>query len=372
MKSRYEILMVMLVTGIPQLLWYQAQAQQAEVDAGVDYAKGLVDSVKNITSATSVNTIPGYGGTNIPETSYYSNQDLGNMQTDAVIGVTTGIANEASQYAYDQATQPKLQFAPTDPIFVNSTSISTGAMANPDVLTVPTGSCAVADVTGTETRTETCTAWMTPITQTCNNTLNVDVTWEDISSCPIATSFSQVQTVINYRDRDDYVYARAYCSPTGDDTTVRVQIDASDGDPGDCTGWTDVTVSTDQASTIFTGKILRPRFSSFCTYVPVFISGACVDNNCDYTLSYYQLNTWRWSDGDQECTGTSVDLASMGLDGSLFANSYTQFRWNGTGNFCVYKSASLNLTFEQPHITRTPTVTETWNDGCGHLEAQVQ
>lgn len=377
MKSRHHILILASIMGLAEFAWYNAQAdQQTSTDAGVDFAKSLLGDVQNLSTSTNVNTVPSYGGTNLPETQYYNNQDLNGMQTDAVVDLQSGAASEVSQYAYQKSMQPKLQFAPNDPILQNAGTISTGAVTTPDVLTVQTGNCGVADVSTTETRTETCTAWLQPSTQTCNKTLNVDVTWESVSSCPISTTFSQNQTLHNAQGTNDYVYARAYCNPGSGDGFVDLQVDASDGDPNDCTDWTGITVSTNQPTPVYSGALLKPAFdSSGCETVPTFIQGGCDANNqCNYTVTYHELRNWSaQGDGDPDvCYGTAMDLAALGYPGP--GSTFHYFLGNDPqeGYYCVARSSSVNLTFEKPHITQTPTVTDTWNDGCGFLEAQVK
>jgi hypothetical protein len=373
MKTIHEVLLVSLMLGSAEFFWYtSSHADQAGIDDGVSYAKDLLGNVQAIGGNIDVTATPGYGGINMQQTDYYNNQDLNGLQTDAIVDINAGAANEASLYAYEKSQQPKLQFGPNDPVLLNSGTISTDAMLNPDVLTVKTGDCNVIDVADTETRIETCTAWMSPTTHVCNRTLNVDVTWEDISSCPLGIGFSQVQKLHNARNRDDFVYARVFCNPGSGDNQVDLQLDASDDDANDCTGWTDITVSTSQNTETYSGALLRPKFrTSACRQVPTFIQGACTGTDCNYTITYRELSTWFSSDGDTTCSGTPMDLESLGFTGAVGyqnGNLYDSFR----GYYCVYKSSSINLSFEKPNITRTPTVTKTWNDGCGFYEAQVQ
>jgi len=375
MKTIHEVLLVSIMLGSAEFFWYtSSHADQAGVDDGVSYAKNLLDNVQVISGNIDVNTIPGYGGINLPQADYFNDQDLPGMQTDAIVDINAGVANEASLYAYEKSQQPKLQFGPNNSVLLNSGTISTDALLNPDVLTVKTGNCNVTDVAGTETRIETCTAWMSSTTHVCNNTLNVDVTWEDISSCPLGIGFSQVQKLHNARNRDDFVYARAFCNPGSGDDQVDLQVNASDGDPNDCTGWTDITVSTHQISKIYTGATLKPRFTSSCKYVPTFIEGGCTVNDCNYTITYHEMGSWTVSDhNDPECNGAATNLAALGYTGSVGLNDSLQaIGKSDFGLYCVYKSSSISLLFEKPSITRTPTVTETWNDGCGFYEAQVQ
>jgi hypothetical protein len=379
MKTIHEVLLVSLLLGSAEFFWYaSSHADQAGVDDGVSYAKDLLGNVQAIGGNIDVNATPGYGGINMQQADYYNNQDLNGLQTDAIVDINAGAANEASLYAYEKAQQPKLQFGPNDPILLNSGTISTDAMLNPDVLTVKTGDCNVVDVAGTETRIETCTAWMSPTTHVCNRTLNVDVTWEDISSCPIGIGFSQVQELHNTRNRDDFVYARAYCNPGVEDNSVILQLFASDGGSTDCTGWTDITVSTSQNNVTYSGALLRPKFrTTACRYVPTFIQGACVSTDCNYTITYRELNPWADIDGDDFCEGNPVDLIRLGMPEAAVPQIYRHVWQNNSsdpnnGKYCVYKTSSVNVIFEKPSITRTPTVTETWNDGCGFYEAQVQ
>ena len=104
------------------------------------------------------------------------------------------------------------------------------------------------------------------------------------------------------------------------------------------------------------------------------MQGSCTDNDCNYTVSYYELRNWEVIDhNDPECAGTAIDLASFGYNGEFGLNDSLQALGKPDyGLYCAYKSSSVNLSFEKPNINRTPTVTETWNDGCGFYEAQVQ
>jgi len=348
--------------------------QQSGKDDGVSHAQSLMDGVKSLSTDTDVNTIPGYSGTDLPQTEYYENQDIGGLESDAVIGVTTGIANEASQFAYDQATKPKLIFPDNDPILVNANTIGGEAVLNPDLLTIKSGNCATTTGTYTSPELEHCTAWYSPTNHTCSNIRNVDVQWDEDSNCPIGIGFSQRRSLINSGGRDDYVYARAFCNPGLPDNKVSIQVDASDGDSRDCTGWSTLTLSTNEPSLRYSGQILRPRFKDFCTYVPVFIQGACTSGNCSYTATFHEIVRWRWQrdfSTDQfswQCLyGTSMPLASLGLNrGALPTGT-----WEQSGNYCARHSASVSINFIKPEITRTPIVTDTWNNACAGYEAQV-
>lgn len=368
MKSRYEVLLVVLTLAAAELVWYESHADQAAVDAGVDFAKSLVNGVQNLTTTTNLNTVPGYRGTALPQVNYYHNQDVNSLQTDAVVNLNTGNAPVATQYAYDAATRPKLQFSASDPILSNSSVISSNTLLNPDVLTVKTGHCAIADVAGVERRVETCTAWMQPTYHDCNKNLDVRVTWNDVTNCTVGGSFAEGRALINSAGVDDYVYARAYCNP-GTVDAVSLQVDASDGDPGDCTSWTDIIVSDQQTHPIYVAT-LRPRFTRSCTQVPVFVVGGCTGNNCIYNASFKLLNTWNVSDGSYSCQGTPENLVALGYTGALPTNQDIFDPYYGY--YCVFNTATVQIAFERPTITRTPTVNTSWVDGCAHLEAQVR
>jgi len=346
--------------------------QQTSKDDGVSHAKSLIDSVKALSKNADVDTIPGYSGTDLPQIEYYENQDLGGLESDAVVEVTTGSANEAAQFAYDQATKPKLIFPDTDPILVNAATIGGDAVLNPDLLTIKSGNCASTSGTYTSPELEYCTAWYSPTNHTCNNTLNVDVQWDEESNCPIGIGFSERRALINSRGRDDYVYARAFCNPGLPDDKVSIQVDASDGDSGDCTGWTNVIMSTNEPTLRYSGKVLRPRFTDRCTYVPVFIKGSCADNgDCAYTATYHEVRPWNVTFGDGEksygCFGSKVNLDLYGFNKDMLPANRT---WKNGSLYCSYKSASVSIEFEKPEIIRTPIVTDTWSNGCAGYEAQ--
>ncbi len=379
MNSHIKALLIFGVLSIGEFVGINACAdQQTAVDSAVNFAKTLTGGVQTLSTTTDATTVPGYGGdTNLPQTNYYKNNDLNGLQTDAMVGINSGTANDASQYAYQKSLQPKLQFGANDPILSNSNTISTNATLNPDVLTVQTGSCAVANVNTAIKQLETCTSWLQPTQQTCNKTLNVDVKWDSISSCPIATTFSQVQALHNASGKSDYVYARAYCNPGAGTSLVSLQLKASDGDPQDCTDWVGIDVSTNQTTQIYSGALLRPQFYSqnTCINVPAFIQGGCDANNqCNYTVTYHELMDWVELDqgGQPVCNGTEMDLAAQGYPGPGSVYSYWLSSDPKNGLYCVRQSSSVNITFERPHITKQPTITDTWNDGCGLLEAQVQ
>jgi hypothetical protein len=379
MKSRYQILLRVSVISAIEMIWSSSQAAdpQTTVDAGIDFAKSMTNDVIKLGTDGDAKTVPGFGGTNLPQTEYYKNQDLNSLQTDAMVGINTGTANDASQFAYQKSLEPKLLFNQDDPILTNAKEIGTKALENPSVLTVPAGACESVDVATDEIRYETCTSWLQPTQQTCNKTLDVNVTWDSISSCPIATSFNQEQALHNSSGADDYVYARAYCNPGSGDDFVDLQLNASDGDPDDCTGWTGIVVSVDQPNQVYTGALLKPAFdSSGCELVPTFIKGGCVDNQCDYDVTYHELSHWRAQGGGDAaiCYGTPMDLAALGYTGpgGTFSSPFLGNNDPNEGYYCVRLSSSVNITFEKPHITQTPTVTDIWNDGCALLEAQVK
>ncbi len=369
-RSLITIFLALFLLVSSALFWSLSSADQAAVDAGVNFAKGLQNNVQQLSTNTQIESVPGYGGTNLPQTDYYRQQNLSGMQTDAVVDLTTGTANEAAQYGYAKATQPRLQFAEDDPLLLNAEGISAAAIQSPDVLTVPTGNCRTETVHGIETRTEHCTAWVTPTQHVCNNTLQVNVSWDEVSSCPIGTSFNQASTVHNYRGADDITFARAYCNPGSGENFVDLQVDASDGDPADCSSWTGITVSTNITSETSTGAVLRPRFgTSGCTQVFVSAEGACVDSNCHYALNFYEFSHWSYNDNGAECSsGLIMNLSAVGFTGVPSGDP----SW-GVGNLhCVYKKSTVTLDFEKPHITKIPNVSENWVNGCGFLEAQVQ
>jgi len=360
----------------------QAQTPQQQVDAGVQFGLDNISGVKDLSKNTDAAQVPGYAGTDLNQSRFYRSQDLTGMQSEAQIQLNSGSANDASRFVYDQANLPKLPITPTDPLMQDADAIAADALANPGMVTVQTGSCDTATVSQPQTRLETCTAWIQPTTQTCNKTLNVDVTWTEQSSCRLGVGFNERRTLHNRQGADDYVYARAYCNPGSGEGFVDLQVNATDGDPRDCTSWTDITVSTQQTTPVYSGALLRPRFRRTCELVPVVVEGSCdtsTPSQCSYTLTYYELQPWHYDDnfGRDVCgssdSGIKVDLASMGYSGpgSVYNNSL-----NGgdplNGLYCAFIVSKVTLNFEKPNITRTPTVTESWNNGCAFLESQVQ
>ncbi len=373
----------MIITGA-ELIWYTAGADQAaDKDAGVNFSKARVPNVQSLSSTSSATTVPGYTGTNLPETKYYDTQNLSGLKNDAVIDLGSGAASEAGQYAYDKSTVPKMQFNANDPIVTNAGSVGADAVANPEVITVPMGDCAVTNVSSAEKRIEHCTAWMTPTSHSCNKALNVNVTWQENSNCRLGTSFNQVQAVHNYASADDIVYARAYCNPGVGANAVAIQINAHDGS-SQCSGWVDATVPTTLSSETYVGMPTANFHGSSCssksrTNVPVTATGGCVGGKCTYSLNYHELKAWgRNFDRDSGttsyiCNGTLVDLVSLGFPGnSVSKNVRKPPGYSATSSYCVYRKTSLSLSFTKPTLTRTPIVTETWSDGCGYLEAQVR
>jgi len=344
--------------------------QQSTKDEGVNHGKTLIDGVRNLSTNTDPADTPGYQDpATQPEYQYYDSQNVSAMQTDATVELSTGAANDAAQFAWDQTTVPKLQFNPaTDPILTNAETIGIDAINNPDQITTTTGDCAIAQVSNTEPRLEHCTAWMIPTQQTCNKTVNVDVTWDENSSCVFGTGFDQASALHNSRGRDDYVYARAVCNTNLPSDQVSMQVDASDGDPGDCTGWTNVNTSTNVPTITYTGITLKPRFTDYCTTLPVFHSGSCGTNGlCAYEFTYYELGSWRHAPRDDvwSCSGNSIDLEAMGYP------PRTTVGPPNNNTYCVRRTSAVNISFEKPNVTRTPVVTETIDNQCANLEAQL-
>ncbi len=345
--------------------------QQTTKDDGVTQGKALLDGVRNLATTTDPADTPGYQDpTTMPEYQYYDSQNVSAMQTDATVDLSTGAANDAASFAWEQSTVPKLQFNPTtDPILTNAETIGIDAINDPDQITTTTGDCAIAQVSNTEPRVEHCTAWMIPTKHTCDKTVNVNVTWDENSNCLFGTGFNQVSTLHNSRGRDDYVYARAFCNTNLPSDQVSMQVDASDGDPRDCTGWTAVNTSTNVPNTTYTGVTLRPRFTDYCTTLPVFHSGSCdASGQCDYVFSFHELTLWKWvgKESAYVCAGTSIDLTAMGYP------PRTSTGPPNNSNYCVTRSSTVNISFEKPNITRTPVVTETLDNQCANLEVRIR
>ena len=342
--------------------------QQTTRDEGVNHGKALIGGVRNLSTTTDPTTTPGYQNpTTLPAYQYYGSQNVTGMQTDATVNLSTGAANDASSFAWGQSTVPKLLFNPaTDPILTNAETIGLNAINNPGQITTTTGDCAIAQVSNTEPRLEHCTAWMIPTQHNCNKTVNVDVTWDNVSNCPLGTTFNQVQATSGYGGADQ-VYARAVCNPGSGTNAVDLQVHALGGN-GSCTGWTDITVSTSQTGYLYTGATLQPHWGGGCTPVPVFAQGSCSGGNCNYALDYVVVRSWTRTAIDRgiftySCSGVAMDLGALGYFGwSTLARN---------GLHCVFKRTSVPISFAKPTLTRVPTVTETIDNQCANLEAQL-
>ncbi len=358
MRSRYEVVITSAILASAELIWYVAHADQAAVDAGVDYAKSLVTGVQSLTSSTSAASVPGYDNTNLPQ-DYYSNQDLGGMQTDAVVNM--GSASEAAQYGYDASFQPKLQFGGNDPMLLNSTSISTDTMLSPDVLTVETGNCTTDNAINGDTRVEHCTAWRSPTDHSCNNTLTVSVTYDDALNCT-AGEVIDIQSVHLTGYLADYsnlnvfspgenlnvltIQAGLVCDPDKalPALAVRSNADASLGITPTYNEWFFGELSSAQSTTYSSISIFGAPGSS--TYIPVIYNSAtCNINNCS----------------------VSIALLSMVYCGAYCGG------YGGGGFIPLPRPLFTPYTGLKPgYNASTPVITDSWSNGCGYLEAQVQ
>ncbi len=374
--ARRGIALILLGLGVSAF----ADPQSAK-DEGVEYGRNLLGTVQGLPgSANPSMDVPGYGGsTTLPQTQYYTNQDLGALQNDAVTGVLSGSAGDAATLGYELSLQPNIPLSADDPLITGAAQTASDALASPDAFTIKTGSCTVSDQASTETTTEHCTAWLQPTTHTCSRTLNVDVSWTDVSNCPLGQAFNQQQTSFNALDT---AYARPYCNPGSGSNAVELQVYAA-GAAGACTGWTSFTASTSIPTLQYTGVVLKPHWYNHCRPLPVFISGGCNGTQCNYRLEYWLIwfynNTYDENSGDAySCFAgqTKVDLSPYGIsrfdpkfDGLLFGGGL----FNQQGAYaCVQSKGVVNLSFEKPTLNHVSTVTESWSDGCGYLEAQVQ
>lgn len=359
--------------------------QQSNKDSGVDYGRALLDGVRNLATSTDPADTPGYEDpTTMPEYQYYDSQNVSGMQTDATVDLSTGTANDASNFAWGQSTVPKLQFNPaTDPILTNAETISINAINNPGQITTTTGDCAIAQVSNTESRVEHCTAWMIPTQHTCDKTVNVDVTWEDTANCPTNSGYSEVTvqfasyTMSNLNNH--YASARPFCDIDQPDNEIAFQVNATQ--PGysaqDCTKYPSFTTSTNVPTSTYTGIELSPYFPSAGKCInapmPVFHNGSCDTNGqCNYHFTFFQLTAWNpaWfqTGSSSPCYGGApVNLSQFGyvaMPGGLESN--------GEYYYCAaLPPAELDIVFAKAQGTNTPIVTETIDNQCAHLEAQL-
>ena len=338
-------------------------ADQSTVDQGVDYGNTNSANVQSIPSGASATDVPGYSGTSFPETQYYHSGNTSAMQSEALQSITNGTANDASTFAYDQATNPKLQFQDTDPLLQNSDTISTDAITNPSVLTVPTGQCSVGNTTTDQTRIETCTAWMLPTKHACSEPLNVDVLWVETTNCNSGEGYSE--TYANYNHQSDFVRARSYCDFGAPAGSVAIQVRAH-GYNHNSGVWQTAYVSENAVNQYV--ALSRPHWHGAFAYVPSFATGSCNGLDCRYQVTFYILSYWHFSSNGRD------DPPSWKC---AFARPHTLFGQPGLGPerngvYCVAGTRTLSLNFQKPERRRDPVVTEAWGTDCDHLEAQVQ
>ncbi len=335
---------------------------QVDKDAGVDFANSLIGTVQALPGTSDpVSQVPGYGGSmTLPQADYYTNQDLGNLQNDAVTGVLTGSAGEAATWGYELSQQPNIPFTATDPLISGATQTATDALVSPEALTVKTGDCVTSDVITSDTTIEHCTAWYQPVQHTCSNTLDVNVTWETQSSCPIGQTFNEVQGSHTTVYGNLPVGARPYCNPSsGDTVAMQFYLNGS---------WRNIAVSVNQAAYTYTG--IYGISINGVSRIPVFVQGTCNGNDCTYRIQYVEI--FSFTGPQRVCNYATHSLVPRGYTDYMFTPYYSYgYPLYPDGLHCGV-ATTLAFSFEKPHATQIPTVTESWNDGCTHLEAQVQ
>jgi hypothetical protein len=211
----------------------------------------------------------------------------------------------------------------------------------------------------------------------CARTLDVDVTWEDQTNCPVGQGFSQQLAVINTANVDDYIGARAYCNPGAAPQTVELETNGWDaGEITQCGGWNRYAVpTTAPGATHFLGLFETSYFGDRCSVNIVSTAqGGCGTGQCQYRVDFLQTANWRFEGGDNGrgyyCQGSVlrdpsvVGLTQTNFEGLPGYGGYPQ-------GLCVAHQASVTLAFEQPETTRVATVEETWRDGCAAYAARA-
>lgn len=371
------------------------------------WAETQTGSATGAATTTDPTTLPGFAGTELPETSYHSSQDYGTMSTDGVNAIPN---TEAGQTSWDLAQQPKLVFSPADPIFATANDIIQNTTATDVGISSTFTACTSSTSTTPPVYVEKqCTAWTNPVVSQCNKVLNIDVV--DVSSCATSSFTSPVPQynypvfavasgILHTRSADDVLYVHVVCDPSLPD--IKMIVTTTDGKYCAAES-TEVMVPANTQITerylsktqgMFTGSGCGSDANVYVTYT----SNCDTDGLCTFDFYVY--------DDFLETAGFSVDIGSDStvyewvpgsskdiiVDGGvitlpwdypsdpvyyewLIANSY----WGSTFPTLASLEASppkhlhgklASMTFQKPRWDHV-IANEAWDNQCATLEAQV-
>ena len=403
--NSYPLVTGMIVTLLSTAFHVQANPQ-ADKDAGAQYGRDLLNSVKGLAGSSDPATaVPGYeGSTSLPLTEYYTNQDVNGLQEDAMNEVLSGSADDPARTGYELSLQPNIPVAADDPLITGAAQTATDALANPDSLTVKTGNCALVDQTSVETTTEHCTAWLQPTTHTCSETLTVQVIGAQpcidgvlltaqqngvVRSSPLTMEAMPICNSLQAGPDHFEMRIRAYATNYGGNLT-HTSTTATFNIP-----LTSIFPALDMPGYQYTGAYFLP-----IRYHPPFIpgllprpmismiKGGCdpASHECNYRLTYYALEAvqvvlspiprYTCSAGRYLMETSQYGLpysqtTSFALLGPFFfAPSISPFPSN-KAYVCVEEEFHHDITFQDPTAPQDPMITETWDDGCSFLRAQT-
>lgn len=303
---------------------------------GLDYANGtLKGSAENAARSDPATTVPGYAGTDVPETAYQS------------AGV--GLTDEARAFVpldpntqwYDQSIGARPKFTldrNTDPIFQRTDAIQSDPMAlAPPITGTYSGCTAQTTPSATTYTTDFCTEWPETVSLSCQRTLDVTVTKTE--SCAQGSVIGAGKIG---RNSADWMEAQALCD-TADTSSIKVRINAYGGS-GQCHGgWLSFALSPSPHGENQIA-ILRPHWEGGCIYMPVTEQGGCTAETCDYTFRFYSpFRAYK----PKQCT---IEI-NKGLFPYKDCNPYV-----------------LRLTFPRPRMVSVEN--DNWTDGCGTLRAR--
>lgn len=303
-------------------------------------------------------TLPGYPGTNVPETQY---QALGvGIEDEARAALP---ASEVGTYVQDSAeSRPQFTFdRDTDPLLLRGADVAANAEASVGMnLSGQYSDCQQQTVTTgpAQTSEERCTEWGTTVEQPCTRDLDVAV---DVQQCsPGATLASQTITnglnstslsmdlvcnadpakltlryqftgwcYTNYAAHSDTavlsVESSARILTPGPHISIYSRCSSYDAD-GNCTGYADLPLNSVDTTQLIGAEYFRRGCGL------LFTGGGCTGSNCNYTFRF--IDQYNWDDGYYP----DVDR-------------------------------TFTLNFPPP---RNVVTTDTWANGCATLETQEQ
>ena len=152
-----------------------AQTQQDHADDATKWGSDNNTPVVEATETTEpAAVVPGYEGTATPLSDYYDRQSAGDLEADSINAVIVS-PDPTTEYAWDQANTPILEFSETDPLLVDSWAIQDNTTVVEGELVMTRTDCVDGDVETPETTIERCTAWTLAEEAFCDNALDVTV-----------------------------------------------------------------------------------------------------------------------------------------------------------------------------------------------------